>query len=283
MLLGVHWWMAAGIVLFIAMAHLVVSRVLAETGLPTYRSNIGVAQIYNNLPVGWFTGKDIYFAGVFSILGPLTTRDGVMTHAMHGLAVAKQAGVEPGESRRVGAAIVWALLLGAVVAVTSTLYCQYSYDTPMTTASSTGTPEPQRNNFGAYYIPRRDMGNAVKAFDSGRFPPQPTSTALHVGIGMVVTGLLQFASLRWGWWPFLPVGYVASYGAFLANAWFSVFLAWLAKVLIVKFGGGRLFEQAKPFFLGLILGETLAAAFWLIVNAFVVLSGGPPVVMKILL
>ena len=281
---GVHWWMAAGVVLFIAMAHLVVSRVLAETGLPFFRSGIAVSQVYNNLPVRWFGGKDILFAGVFSILGPLTTRDGVMCQSMHGLAVTKQAGVEPGEHGRLGAAVAWALLLGTIVAASSTLYCQYSYDTPTSvTPASAGSASPQRNYFGAYYVPRRDMANAVKAFDAGRFPPQPTSTVLHVGIGMTITALLQFASLRWAAWPFLPVGYVATYGAFLANAWFSVFFGWLAKVLIVRFGGGRLFERAKPFFLGLIIGEALAAAFWLIINAIVVLNGGPTVGLKILL
>ena len=175
MVVGVQWWMAGGIVLFIAMSHLVVSRVLAETGLPFYRSNIAVPQIYNHMPVGALSGRDVMFAGVFTILGPLTTRDGVMTHSMHGLAVTRQAGVQQNESFRIGGVIVWALLLGVVVATVSTLYCQYSYDTPTTAASSSGIAEPQRNNFGAYYIPRRDMGNAVKAHDAGRFPPQPTN------------------------------------------------------------------------------------------------------------
>jgi hypothetical protein len=275
---GVQVWVAATIVLFILVAHLVVSRVLAETGLPTFRSGLSMSQVFTNLPIGWFGGRDIYFSSVFTILGPVSTRDGMMGHALHGQVICKEAGVPSGERRWIGLAAAWALLLGVVVAVGSTLYCQYSYDTPTTDKVS-----PQRNYFGADYVPRRDMGNHLKAFDSGRFPPTPSDTALNLGIGAGIVGFLQFASLRWAAWPFLPVGYIATYGAFLGNAWFSVFLGWLAKVVVVRFGGGRVFEQAKPLFIGLIIGETLAAALWLIVNAIVVMSGGLAAPVKILL
>jgi hypothetical protein len=275
---GVQVWVAGLIVLFILMAHLVVSRVLAETGLPTFRSGLTMTTVFTNLPIGWFGSKDIFFSSIFTILGPVSTRDGMMGHAVHGQVICKESGVPDRERGWIGGAIAWSMVLGVIVAVGSTMYCQYSYDTP-----TSDTVKPQRNYFGADYIPRRDMGNHVKAFDSGRFPPTPSNTALNIGIGAAITGFLQFASLRWAAWPFLPVGYVATYGAFLGNAWFSIFLGWLAKVLIVRFGGGRLFEHSKPVFIGLILGETLAAAFWLIVNAIVVLGGGEAVSVKILL
>jgi hypothetical protein len=84
--LKVHFFVAVLIVLFILLAHLIVSRVLAETGIPFFRSGVSVTQVYSNLPIGWFSGRDIWFAGVFSVLGPLTTRDGVMGFAMHGQA-----------------------------------------------------------------------------------------------------------------------------------------------------------------------------------------------------
>jgi len=47
----------------------------------------------------------------------------------------------------------------------------------------------------------------------------------------------------------------------------------LAKVLIVKFGGGSLFQQARPLFLGLVIGEAAAAAFWLLVAIVLSASG----------
>ena len=101
-----------------------------------------------------------------------------------------------------------------------------------------------------------------------------------MAIGFGATILLEVASLRWGAWPLLPVGYVASHGSFIANSWFSIFVGWLAKVLIVRFGGASLFNKAKPLFVGMIFGEALAAAVWLGVNAIVVAHGGTPQEIK---
>ena len=275
---GVKVWMAALIVAFILAAHLVVSRVLAETGLPFYRSSLMVAQVYSSFSPAWIGARDIFFAGVFTTLGPLTTRDGMMGFATTGLGIAKNAEVAEGERRRVGAVIAWTLVLGFAVAAAATLYCQYSYPTPL------GREEkPARNHFGAVYAPKRDMADPFLRYAGGSFPAKRHSPALHMAIGFGVTALLEVGTLRWASWPLLPVGFVTSHGAFMGNAWFSIFLGWLAKVLIVKFGGAGLFQRAKPVFVGIIFGEALAAGFWLIVNAVVVLNGGDVRSVQILL
>ena len=49
---------------------------------------------------------------------------------------------------------------------------------------------------------------------------------------------------------------------------FSVFLAWLIKTVILKYGGPVLFRHAKPFFFGLILGQFTVAGLWLIIDYF---------------
>src|SRR5205823_6890072 len=107
LLVGAHFWMGALIIAFILAAHLVVSRVVAETGLPFYRTTILVAQAYTHLPVRWLTGRDVYFAGVFSLLGPMNSRDSMMCYALHGIGVSKEAGADdsPRERRKLGWAI----------------------------------------------------------------------------------------------------------------------------------------------------------------------------------
>jgi len=277
--LKVHFFVAVLIVLFILLAHLIVSRVLAETGIPFFRSGVSVTQVYSNLPIGWFSGRDIWFAGVFSVLGPLTTRDGVMGFAMHGQGIAKEAGADETRPQRrwMGAAIAWSLVLGCAVAACATLYCQYTYPTP-----GSQDVTPVRNYFGAEYIPKRDVGNAFTDFSSGHFTAKAHRPFVHMSIGFVATGFLEFASLRWQAWPLLPVGYITSYGAFIGNAWFSIFVGWIAKVLIVRFGGAQYFQRARPMFVGIIFGEALAAGIWLIINAIVVLNGGTTQSVKFL-
>jgi hypothetical protein len=278
--LGVKVWLAVLIVLFIVLAHLIVSRVLAETGLPFYRSGIAVAQVYTNCPTSLFTMRDIYFSQVFTVLGPLTTRDGLMGFAMTGLGITKSAEVPPREQRRLGWPIGTTLLLGCIVAAFVTLYCQYSYPTP-----PTDNTVPPRNWFGAEYIFPRDVAPSMRLFNDKppRFITKSHDPWLHMGIGFSLTAALEFASLRWASWPLLPVGYVTAYGAFIGNAWFSVFLGWLLKVVIVRFGGASLFQKARPFFVGIIFGEALAAGIWLVINVLVVMGGGEIRKIQILL
>jgi hypothetical protein len=74
--------------------------------------------------------------------------------------------------------------------------------------------------------------------------------------------------LRWqfAWWPVHPIGYlmIATFpGAVL---WFSIFLGWIVKVLAVRYGGAKFYVAARPFMLGLIVGESIAAGFWLVLG-----------------
>jgi hypothetical protein len=75
------------------------------------------------------------------------------------------------------------------------------------------------------------------------------------------------------WWPLHPVGFLLAYTYPVSRIWFSLFIGWLLKVMIVRFGGARMVQNARPFFLGLILGEAGAAAFWVLVSIVANLLG----------
>ena len=51
-----------------------------------------------------------------------------------------------------------------------------------------------------------------------------------------------------------------------AHIAFSAYLAWLIKLLLLKYGGPKLYRGARPFFTGLIAGEIVAAAIWLVID-----------------
>ena len=55
------------------------------------------------------------------------------------------------------------------------------------------------------------------------------------------------------------------------------------RLMVVRLGGSSLFQRARPFFIGIIFGEGLAAGFWLLVNAIVVMNGGESQSVKFLL
>lgn len=70
------------------------------------------------------------------------------------------------------------------------------------------------------------------------------------------------------WWPLHPIGYPISMVWLTDQLWFSIFLAWLFKLVIIKYGGPAFYTRARPFFLGLIAGQFVTAAIWLVIDSF---------------
>ena len=88
------------------------------------------------------------------------------------------------------------------------------------------------------------------------------------GIGAGVMGLLMFMNHRFLWWPIHPLGFPVGNTLPLIKTWFSIFLAWLFKSAILKYGGPRLYRKLRPFFLGLVVGHVAVAGMWLVVDYF---------------
>jgi len=95
-----------------------------------------------------------------------------------------------------------------------------------------------------------------------------------MGCGASVLFLFLFLRSRIFWWPH-PIGYVMWMGLWpLTVMWFSYFLGWACKLLLVRFGGQRQYLQWRPFFVGLIVGEALATLFWLTLKWWIGFQGG---------
>jgi len=89
---------------------------------------------------------------------------------------------------------------------------------------------------------------------------------LFTGFGAAIEGLLMLAQHRLSWWPLHPLGFVICVGWMTGQIWFSVFVAWLLKLSIFKYGGAPLYYKLKPLFLGMILGEATVAGTWLVID-----------------
>jgi len=61
------------------------------------------------------------------------------------------------------------------------------------------------------------------------------------------------------WWPFHPIGYLAASCLGVYRLWVPIFITWLIKGWLLRYGGLRSYRRALPFFLGLVLGEFSAA------------------------
>jgi len=98
-------------------------------------------------------------------------------------------------------------------------------------------------------------------------PKPPASTGLYYMVGgMAIVVVLSMLRSEFAWWPFHPAGYALALSYAMEYFWMPVFIAWLLKFLIIRYGGVRLYRLAVPFFLGLILGDYTMGSLWAIIG-----------------
>lgn len=68
--------------------------------------------------------------------------------------------------------------------------------------------------------------------------------------------------LRFWWWPLHPVGYVAAMCWGLHLYYMPFMVGWLAKTLVIRYGGLRVYQTSVPFAIGLVVGDLLNQAVW---------------------
>ncbi len=98
-------------------------------------------------------------------------------------------------------------------------------------------------------------------------PTPPGSTGMYFLIGgfiFAVVLLVMRAQLEW--WPLHPTGYALALSYAMEYFWLPVFIAWLVKLLVLRYGGVKLYRKTVPFFLGLILGDYTVGAIWSLIG-----------------
>ena len=81
-------------------------------------------------------------------------------------------------------------------------------------------------------------------------------------IGILTSLALAAFRMNLPWWPFHPVGYAVSGSWSMDQMWACVFVAWLIKLLLLRYGGAKAYQPAVPFFIGLMLGDFVVGGFW---------------------
>jgi hypothetical protein len=91
---------------------------------------------------------------------------------------------------------------------------------------------------------------------------------LWLGVGATLTYGMMLARSRFTFFPFHPIGYLISLTYPGHTFWSSIFLGWLAKVLITRFGGNDTYRKMTPTFLGLALGDVAMIVVWVVIDAW---------------
>lgn len=249
-LAGVDPWIAAIMLLAFLMILLVLTRCVAEVGLLMLQ------------PI--FRPMDIYALGVspatlgaanlpvLALVNGIFFRDPktMMPVFMDGMKALDATG---GSRRR----LMWYLFAGIVVAVIT------AYVTQLTMAYQIGGLSLNRwfyqDSSKMFFDEANMILNTNQPFD-WRAP-------FWFGIGTVVTFFLYYMRTQLWWWPFHPLGFAMGAAWPSIVYWFAFFIGWASKALILRYGGARLYAIARPFFIGLILGEFAMGLLWTLLSA----------------
>lgn len=96
----------------------------------------------------------------------------------------------------------------------------------------------------------------------------PLTNWLSLLAGALLTYGMMLARSRFVGFPFHPIAYLICLTFAAHMFWFSIFLGWLCKSLITRFGGPDTYRKTVPFFLGLALGDVAMMLFWLVIDGW---------------
>jgi hypothetical protein len=257
-----------------------VARVVAETGLLHMSVTIFPNAPFRLLSLGGlpnaFPLPTVYLAGTMQHLH-FSIRETFIAFGSHGVKVLDQTAFEArpqaadtAADRRLGRRVIALFALTLVVAYTvslgSTLWAEYGYAIQQNKTGEVVNPHVARTSPNVYII------NPTLNYQKDNYVVKHNPFG-HVIGGAAVTGVLSVLRLRYAWWPLHPVGYLCVGTYPIRQLWYSILLGWLVRTLVLRFGGSRLYANAKPVILGVIVGEAVAAGFWLAIG-FVASANG---------
>jgi hypothetical protein len=98
-------------------------------------------------------------------------------------------------------------------------------------------------------------------------PSKPnTDAAWGMGVGFLIASALMLIRMNFQSWPFHALGFSISGGWSMMWAWLSLFIAWIFKACVLRYGGLKGFRNSLPFCFGAILGDFLIGGMWTILG-----------------
>lgn len=251
MALGLSWYL--GIALWALFLLVVISytRIRADAGLPWIFGPDMTPHQMVIAATGTARMSDQNMAGLAEFQWiDLDYRGTPMPSQLEAMKIGTDASMD---QRQLALAIIAAVVMGTVVSWVTILNTYYHY------GAGSAHVDSYRTSMGSSPWQLLDGWKAS-------FAPTDWPRIFAVCFGVVVTGILVFCRSRFSWWPFHPVGYALAGTFTMVWLWCPIFIGWLAKWLIMRYGGLKAYRLIYPFFIGLILGDYVAGAFWAILG-----------------
>jgi hypothetical protein len=231
---------------------LVITRIRAELGPPVHDFHlIGPDRM---MIVGFgsrsFAGGDLGMIALFWWFNR-AYRGHPQPHALEGLKMADRTGTR---QREVFVGVLLAAALGVFASIWAFVHLGYQLGTAAKFWSGHGYGWDIYNRLNQWVI----------APEPGEQP-----AVLAMGFGAVGALFLIAMRARFFGWPFHPIGYAISGSWSMNLVWLPLLIAWIAKLVTLRYGGLTLYRQVLPFFLGLILGDVTMGTLWSLIGILI--------------
>jgi hypothetical protein len=267
---GMPWTLAVLMVLLMMLLLVMVARITAETGLFFVQARwLPIGVMLGLLgPAAMGPGGMVTVAMACAVLC-LDASQALLPYLVNALKLTDLSGIKP---VRFGGAAAGVLLASLAVAVVVALWSSYNFGAPRINWGFERTP---KSVFGVANDHARSLefSGELQA-SAGLSPLERIAAARPTGpfVAWTLTGAALVAAfsvlrLRYSWWPLHPVLFLVwgTYPMAMLSA--SFLLGWGVKTAVAHFGGHARLERLKPLMVGLIAGDLLGLAFWMITGA----------------
>ena len=278
------WTMAIFYGLGMMIAYLVISRIVCESGIPFVQA-------------GWNPGDLL-----LRLLGPAAIGPHALTFLVWGTGVLAQdpreclipyvaTGIKAADDSGVKLRKLFWIVIAAVgialtVAYFSSTSALYNYN-------------PMGDSYAAKYPPVEYFDRIARNFNvmkaSGLFEESLHSSALqrlslascsqvethYFFYGMIAVIACSMLRLRFSKFPIHPLLFLVAGTYPSSQTWGSFMVGWFIKMLVVRFGGGGVYQKMKPLFIGLIAGELFVIGLSVFVDFLYFFVYGTPSPIKI--
>ena len=281
--LGLDWQLAVLYTFFFLLISVVLSRVVAETGAFFIHCYFyPCALLVTFLGALSFDPRTLATLFLVTVVLMVDPREIFMPFASHALALAERSRLKLG---RMAAAGLAAVALGLLVATCATLYWQYDQGcTRVGDGWSLNVMRWPFDNAARLALRLQSLG-----YSGDTTAALPGGWARFGRANPHVAGVVAFAStfalvivftlcrMRFPRFPLHPVLFIVLGSYQSRYLGFSFLVGWLAKTMVVNYGGAHLYARLKPLMFGLIAGEMAAGAVTMLIGAvYYWVQGVPP-------
>ncbi len=266
--MGLPVYLSLVLVTLLLVLFVVVARITAETGNPFIQAHWYPMEVISRLLGPAATGpRTLSVSTLLSRILAQDVRECLSSFWVNGLRMADNEGVPRG---RLSSWVLAFLVPCAAVAFLAAIWVNYNGRG----SDGWGLMYPPRMTYDSVAAQvtrlRQEPGLLEKVVEmekrEGVFSPAALGFRLrHVSLqpgvlpwiiaGLVSVLACSFLRIRYTWWFIHPVLFLA-WGNYATNMFSaSFFFGSAVKWAVVKYGGGRVYQDLKPFFMGVIMGE----------------------------